>query len=361
MKIYVCRIPSNEKLDNMRQSLVIYALSATMTISGHAQTPNTSPLPAGETVIGNHLHAGQSNEVWTDATTLYFNYRGSAATTHFWNMGNSTGKPIMSLLNSGYVGIGVAAPASMLHINSPVERNTFRIYKSTNSSNYLSIWQGDGGAIIDPIGTGLLVLGYDQITTVSMNGKLGIGTQTPGAFLDINSNNNVSQVIQDWSITGVHVLSAGYTLGGANPVYLTTENSARPLQLQSNGGNVGIGTTSPDAKLAVSGQVHAQEVKVSITVPGPDYVFDKEYNLTPLGEIKTYIDQNKHLPEIPSAKDMEKNGVQLGEMNMLLLKKIEELTLYVIEQNKRIDDQNQLNILQQKEIEELKSKIYRKD
>jgi len=97
------------------------------------------------------------------------------------------------------------------------------------------------------------------------------------------------------------------------------------------GGKVGIGNTNPDAMLTVTGQVHAQEVKVTVNAPGPDYVFEKDYKLTSLEEIKNYIDQNKHLPEVPSAKEMEKNGVQLGEMNMLLLKKIEELTLYVIE------------------------------
>jgi len=101
-------------------------------------------------------------------------------------------------------------------------------------------------------------------------------------------------------------------------------------------GNVGIGSLSPDQKLTVSGTIHSNEVKVDISVPGPDYVFGKEYKLTSLEDIKTYIDQNKHLPEVPSAKEMEKNGIQLGEMNILLLKKIEELTLYVIEQEKRI-------------------------
>ena len=111
------------------------------------------------------------------------------------------------------------------------------------------------------------------------------------------------------------------------------------MRINANG-YVGIGTRYPDALLTVSGQVHAQEVKVTVAAPGPDYVFEKDYKLTSLEEIKTYIDQNKHLPEVPSAKEMKKNGVQLGEMNMLLLKKIEELTLYVIEQNKKTDDQN---------------------
>src|SRR6185295_6708419 len=106
----------------------------------------------------------------------------------------------------------------------------------------------------------------------------------------------------------------------------------------TNKGNVGIGNSNPDAKLTVTGQVHAQEVKVSIAAPGPDYVFSSDYKLPSLEDIKTYIDQNKHLPEVPSAKEMEKNGVQLGEMNMLLLRKIEELTLYLLEQNKLIAD-----------------------
>ena len=87
-----------------------------------------------------------------------------------------------------------------------------------------------------------------------------------------------------------------------------------------------------------------------------DYVFEKNYKLTPLEDIKTYIDQNKHLPEVPSAKEMEKNGVQLGEMNMLLLKKIEELTLYVIEQNKKMEIQQSRIDNQEKEIQDLKRK-----
>jgi hypothetical protein len=112
-------------------------------------------------------------------------------------------------------------------------------------------------------------------------------------------------------------------------------------------GNVGIGTTTPDQKLTVNGTIHSKEVKVDLAVPAPDYVFEKEYKLPSLDSIKIYIDQNKHLPEVPSAKEMEANGVQLGEMNMLLLKKMEEMTLYMIDVDKR------LSILR-KENEELK-------
>ena len=97
-------------------------------------------------------------------------------------------------------------------------------------------------------------------------------------------------------------------------------------------GRLGIGTDQPDAKLAVNGKIHAEEVKISVAVPAPDYVFEEDYPLASLDEIKAYITENNHLPEVPSAKEMETNGIELGEMNMLLLKKIEELTLLLIEE-----------------------------
>jgi UDP-N-acetylglucosamine pyrophosphorylase len=73
----------------------------------------------------------------------------------------------------------------------------------------------------------------------------------------------------------------------------------------------------------------------------PDYVFAEDYKLKSLQEVEDYIKENKHLPEIPSAKEIEKNGLMLAEMNMNLLKKMEEMTLYMIEQNKKIDQQNE--------------------
>ncbi len=94
---------------------------------------------------------------------------------------------------------------------------------------------------------------------------------------------------------------------------------------------VGIGTITPDAKLTVKGNIHAEEVKVDLSVPGPDYVFKEGYDLKSLVEIKKYIQEHGHLPNIPSAQEMKENGIRLGEMNMKLLEKIEELTLYVLE------------------------------
>ena len=103
-------------------------------------------------------------------------------------------------------------------------------------------------------------------------------------------------------------------------------------------GFVGIGTafSEPDATLAVKGKIHTRELKVNLTVPGPDYVFENGYDLMSLADLENFIQQNKHLPEIPSASEMQNNGISLSEMNMRILKKVEELTLYVIDHEKRL-------------------------
>ncbi len=109
------------------------------------------------------------------------------------------------------------------------------------------------------------------------------------------------------------------------------------FSINSNG-NVGIGTTTPDAELAVKGQIHTQEVKVDLNGSvAPDFVFEDNYDLRTLEETELYITLHRHLPEIPSASEMEENGFELKKMNLKLLQKVEELTLYLIEQNKKIE------------------------
>lgn len=107
-------------------------------------------------------------------------------------------------------------------------------------------------------------------------------------------------------------------------------------------GRIAIGTTEPDPgyALTVKGYVHVQEVKVDLLgVIAPDYVFKEDYQLRTLAQVEDYIDQEGHLPNIPSASEMEKEGVNLKEMNMKLLEKVEELTLYTIAQEKAIKEQ----------------------
>eukprot|EP01133_Synstelium_polycarpum_P010059 gene10059-11734_t len=117
--------------------------------------------------------------------------------------------------------------------------------------------------------------------------------------------------------------------------------------------NVGIGTTSPKEKLSVNGKIRAQEIKVE-TAGWPDYVFEESYKLPVLAETEKHIKEKGHLPGIPSAAEVKANGVELGEMSAKLLQKIEELTLYIIQQNKRQVEQDVKILAQQKEINQLK-------
>lgn len=179
-------------------------------------------------------------------------------------------------------------------------------------------------------------------------GNVGIGTVTPyshsrlhikapaanpwGIMAESSSNDRVIAM----SHTGTHGVVAVSYLGGSGytPLQFWTEN--QPRMTINTDGNVGIGTSSPNQKLTVKGTIYGEEIKVDLSVPGPDYVFEDDYKLPSLAETEDYIKENKHLPEVPSAKEMEENGIKLGEMNMLLLKKVEELTLYVIELERKV-------------------------
>jgi len=125
--------------------------------------------------------------------------------------------------------------------------------------------------------------------------------------------------------------------------------------LTINQGNVGIGTTTPNAKLAVNGNIRAHEIKVE-TANWPDYVFANGYQLPSLKETEQYIKEKGHLLGIPSAEQVKLNGVDLGEMNAKLLQKIEELTLHLIEQQKRNELQAQTMQKMEKRILNLENK-----
>lgn len=143
-----------------------------------------------------------------------------------------------------------------------------------------------------------------------------------------------------------HLRSAGSIqvmehIGAAGDFYIRSvgfqiPNDQGNIIINDIGGFVGIGTAKPKEKLSVNGNIRAHEIKVEIA-NWPDYVFEDNYTLRPLKEVKQFIDQYGHLPEIPRAAEIADEGLSVGQVNTLLMKKVEELTLYIIELEARMD------------------------
>ncbi|WP_396591855.1 discoidin domain-containing protein [Allomuricauda sp. R78024] len=155
----------------------------------------------------------------------------------------------------------------------------------------------------------------------------------------------------------------------SNTVSVTTDSSGSSggstVWAESSGdisyttGNVGIGTNTipTDYRLAVSGKIISEELKVQLQATWPDYVFKEGYDLPSLDEVQQHITEKGHLPNIPTAKVVMEHGIEVGEMHRLLLEKIEELTLYTLEQNIQIKQLNTKVLKQQQKLEQLMNSL----
>lgn len=196
---------------------------------------------------------------------------------------------------------------------------TLALEASTNGTSWVSIWSlsGDQGDIWEEATVDLSSY-LGDIVKLRFHGTTG------------------SSYRSDMSVDNVSL-----TTGSTNPG--TSLWTAAGQDIYYNTGKVGIGTTTPDEALTVAGNIHAEEVVVETNIPAPDYVFEEDYKLRSVNELESFIKQHNHLPDIPSAKEMEEKGVRLSDMNLMLLKRIEELTLYVIEQEKRLKEMESAN------------------
>jgi len=187
-------------------------------------------------------------------------------------------------------------------------------------------------------------------SVIMSNFRLVFSSDNATVYLvfDIANRNAGTSVTGHFEGTGLYNPSWGGTLP-ASPI----GSGVYPLVV--NNGNVSIGTpNSYGYKFAVNGNVIATSMTVKLYANWPDYVFKKDYQLPSLTDVKTYIDQNQHLPDMPSEAEVAKDGLNLGEMNKLLVKKVEELTLYLIEKDKKDKEKDELLISLQKQINELK-------
>ncbi|EDK72545.1 hypothetical protein TM7_0324 [candidate division TM7 genomosp. GTL1] len=186
------------------------------------------------------------------------------------------------------------------------------------------------------------------------NGNIGIGVCEPAALLHTNGTIRFESLVRDSLKNRMLVTDSmgnlGYrditpigTVPNGSENYLAKYTGTDALgnsSVYDDGTSVGIGTVNihePGYKLFVEGAIRARKMKID-QATWADYVFEKDYRLLSLQEVEEFIGVHKHLPDVPSAKEVEKNGIDLGDSQALLLKKIEELTLYMIQQQKEIDE-----------------------
>ncbi len=265
---------------------------------------------------------------YDDGTSARIFYDGNNKRIQFWNSDAGTSHTSINVGNVSAAGYLLAQNPNNLQASASLGwlNNTARIRVGGNgsgASNGLDI-QGPGDTSL------FRIEGNGNVTS---KGSLF----SNGYILTKNPSNSDASVSLSWLNNVARIRIGGEGVGSTGGFDIQTTGNLSLMRIYHNG-NIGVGTTTPDSKLTVKGNIHAEEVKVDLSVPGPDYVFKEEYDLKSLEEVQSYINEHGHLPNIPSAKDMEENGVQLGEMNMKLLEKIEELTLYVIELKEEINE-----------------------
>ncbi len=317
--------------------------------------------------------------IGTESPTAMISVNAPASTALLTLSSNGSNK--MTVGSTGNLGLGTTVPSAPLHINGAGELarlNAVSPYMTFHNNNVEKAWMGcDAGNLnIGTVGTNTTGNVYFYANTsarmaIFANGRVAIGTLANNIDAGLNvDNGGITKAVFGSSGTGVSILGSypgiafnsyyttafkamqtgyGFDLT-CNPVdgqlSFRTHNSAAANATQSiatrmtinNDGRVVIGNIAPATNylLSVDGRIMCEELKVQNSSNWPDYVFAANYKLPSLSEVENHINENGHLIGIPSACEVEENGVGVGDMQKKLLEKIEELTLYVISLEKKV-------------------------
>jgi hypothetical protein len=319
----------------------------------------------GNTIIGGGTDNGNKLQVNGDLsltaaqphlrTPRYPIMLGDESGGTFLFYADNTGRPIhigtahgnnyhkFHFQNAGQTGDNVAAYNFVYHSGSAQALNVFNAAQGVSKM----LVSANGNLILDNTATPTDLTHKLQVHGKTWTEQLMIPTGAAlGKVLTSDASGNATWETPSGAGTNAWVYG-GNAVAGASQIGNTSNQNLQiitnslPRIHIDNDGNVGIGTINVndvDYKLFVEGSIRTRKVRVD-ALTWPDYVFQPSYNLRPLKEVEQFIQKNSHLPDVPSAAVVEKEGVDLGDNQAVLLRKIEELTLYIIEQNKRLEEQ----------------------
>lgn len=270
---------------------------------------------------------------WTELTT------GGPPTPNFWNTDGTN----INNNNTGNVGIGTPTPLDKLTVET--ENNSYGITHRSIQGNILSTRIGGttaGFGTFSPTDMRIFSGSLSRMIISQTTGQVFIGSDQPavGTKLTVqtlNNSNGIEHIGQDGNILATRIGGTSAGIGTfSNTNMRIFANGSSAIFIGSGTNNVGIGIDFPTYKLEVNGSVRSKEVVVE-SINWPDFVFDEKYKLPLLSDVEKFIQQNKHLPNIPSAAEIESKGLPLGDTQKKMMEKIEELTLYMIEANKQLE------------------------
>ena len=291
------------------------------------------------------LQAGDASEVNGDFTIRNLTF----GTTIPFRVGATAPGNALTIFHNGNIGLGTLTPGAKLHLFGSATSDVFGSAGPDPVSGPAFNF-GYGGASFGR-GAGFLNVRPDASASapnpslrfltanvermiITNTGNVGIGTTNPAAAFHVNAG----EVRFPPGAGAAGATHFNFVGDGKNYIRGTTI-------IADNSGSVGIGTTAPSSKLHVNGG----DIRVSngsfiddgVTLNAPDYVFEPDYRLMPLAELKEFVIQEKHLPNIPNAHEVKQKGLNLSQFQMRLLEKVEELTLYTVTQDERLTAQQE--------------------
>lgn len=364
-------------------SLIYSAIKADS--DGHVgigtSTPDRELVVEGEIGLGYGNGASHNGIRRNGVATEYFNGITGVDANVIHKFTGNGGVEKMVITEGGFVGVGTDSPLAKFHSAGNVElmagnitgimpvgnysSNLMQVAGAQRGTDTTGQFQGgfgfvSGNSQISPIiwmyghadrnAFQVRSKGYNSkvqegpvLLHVGANRRVGFGTDSPEKEVHIKGDGNPTLKIEGSNFPHIHLK------GASNEVLLNTysDGSFRINNQAYSGGKhlvmnsvgaIGIGTDfiPTDYKLAVDGRILAEKVVVRNSSNWPDYVFEEYYELRELSKVKEYIEQNKHLPDVPSAAEINERGLDLADMDQILLKKIEELTLYIIGLEERL-------------------------